>query len=282
MNELHIDIANHPRLCKSLGKYISTVTQGHYASFAPINVGDKLGRVIYDEDKFTTHSLVYIFNMKKDKWKGHKDLWQLVTNQASKFPTSKKFDYTQLLSNEGTIEIDSYFDQELVNVIDSITIHSNMHDYNKYSSLYQDLRSSRIKMIIALLCFTMNPTCCFYQTLVGLICYEYGLRDKGFEMLNALGCSASIDHIRSHGSFWATQRQAINELDANKFWRASLDNLNFNIKFAKNVPEGSTGAKKMLNLITGQVTHQSSSTPNNPPNQKELVPSLKELVHRHM
>ena len=282
LNELHIDIANYPRLCKSLGKYISTVTQGHYASFAPIDVGDKLGRVIYDEDKFTTHSLVYIFNMKKDKWKGHKDLWQLVKNQASKFPTSKKFDYTQLLSNEGTIEIDSYFDQELVNVIDSITTHSNMHDYNKYSSLYQDLRLSRIKMIIALLCFTMNPTCCFYQTLVGLICYAYGLRDKGFEMLNALGCSASIDHIRSHGSFWATQRQAINELDANKFWRASLDNLNFNIKFSKNIPEGSTGAKKMLNLITGQVTHQSSSTPNNPPNQKELVPSLKELVHRHI
>ena len=184
--------------------------------------------------KFTTHSLVYIFNFK------------LVYNiQASKFPTSKKFDYTQLLSNEGTIEIDSYFDQELVNVIDSITTHSNMHDYNKYSSIYQDLRSSRIKMIIALLCFTMNPTCCFYQTLVGLICYAYGLRDKGFEMLNALGCSAIIDHIRSHGSFWAIQRQAINELDANKFWWASLDNLNFNIKFAKNIPEGSTGAKKI-------------------------------------
>ena len=208
----------------------------------------------------------------------------MAISKKSSFKISniKKIDYTQLLSNEGTIEIDSYFDQELVNVIDSNTTHSNMHDYNKYSSLYQDLRSSRIKMIIALLCFTMNPTCCFYQTLVGLICYAYGLRDKGFEMLNALGCSASIDHIRSHGSFWATQRQAINELDANKFWRASLDNLNFNIKFAKNIPEGSTGAKKMLNLITGQVTHQSSSTPNNPPNQKELVPSLKELVHRHI
>ena len=89
MNELHIDIANHPRLCKSLGKYISTVIQGHYASFAPIDLGDKLGRVIYDEDKFTTHSLVYIFNMKKDKWKGHKDLWQLVKKSSFKISNIK-------------------------------------------------------------------------------------------------------------------------------------------------------------------------------------------------
>lgn len=126
-------------------------------------------------------------------------------------------------------------------------------------------------MIIALLCFTMNPSCCFFQTLVGLLCYAYGLQDKGFEMLNALGCSSSIDHIRAHGSFWATHRQAINELDASKFWRASIDNLNFNIKFAKNLPEGSTGAKKMLNLITGQVTHQisTSSTSNKQARSKE-------------
>lgn len=114
-------------------------------------------------------------------------------------------------------------------------------------------------MIIALLCFTMNPSCCFFQTLVGLLCYAYGLRDKGFQMLNALGYSSSIDHIRAHGSFWANYHQAINELDASKFWRASIDNLNFNIKFAKNLPEGSAGAKKMFNLITRQVTHQIST-----------------------
>ena len=130
----------------------------------------------------------------------------------------------------------------------------------------------------------MNPSCCFFQTLVGLLCYAYRLHDKGFEMLNALGCSSSIDHIRAHGSFWATHRQAINELDASKFWRASIDNLNFNIKFAKNFPEGSAGAKKMLNLITGQVTHQitTCSTSSNKPSQRNDVLTLTELVHEHI
>lgn len=83
-----------------------------------------------------------------------------------------------------------------------------------------------------------------------------------------------IQH-RSHGSFWASHRQAINELDASKFWRASIDNLNLNIKFAKNLLEGSTGAKKMLNLITGQVTHQGrskSSTSSDKPGQRNVVP----------
>ena len=281
LNELKVDSKNHSRLCNSLTQYLNTVTRERYESFTPANVGTKLGRIIYDKTKFTTHSLVYIFNLKKEKWNRYKHLHQLVKDQASKFPTSKHFDYTQLLSSEGHLELDSYFDKELVSVIDSITTHSNKHDYNKCSNLYQDLRSSRIKMVIALLCFTMNPSCCFFQTLVGLLCYAYGLRDKGFEMLNALGCSSSIDHIRSHGSFWATHRQAINELDASKFWRASIDNLNFNIKFAKNLPEGSTGAKKMLNLITGQITHQ-GGTGDNKTNYKNGVPSLTELVHRHI
>ena len=97
LNELEVDTNNHSRLCNSLTKYLNTLTRDHYASFAPANVGTKLGKAIYDKDKFTTHSLVYIFNMKKDKWQGHRDLQQLIKDQASKFPTSKNFDYTQLL-----------------------------------------------------------------------------------------------------------------------------------------------------------------------------------------
>ena len=129
--------------------------------------------------------------------------------------------------------LDLYFDKELVGVILSITKYSNIHDYNNYSKLYKDLWACRIRMVIALLCFTMNPYCCFYQTLVGLSCYAYGLRDKGFETLNALGCTTSIDHIRHHGSFWAKHHQAITELDGLETWRITIDNLNFHMKFAK-------------------------------------------------
>ena len=60
--------------------------------------------------------------------------------------------------------------------------------------------------------------------------YAHGLRDKGFEMLNALGCSSSIDHIRNHGSFWAKQHKSIDELDVKKPWRMTIDNLNFYMK----------------------------------------------------
>ena len=100
----------------------------------------------------------------------------------------------------------------------------------------------------------MNPNCCFFQTLIGLICYAYGLRDKGFDVLNTLGCTCSIDHLRNHGAFWANKRKAVEELDKTRPWRIPIDNLNFHIKFAKNLPGSSNGAKKMLNLITGQVT----------------------------
>ena len=103
-------------------------------------------------------------------------------------------------------------------------------------------------MCIAILCMAMNPHTIFLQTLVGLHCYTYGLRDAGFEILNAIGCTCSINHVRQHGFYWANQRQAIAELNPLSFWRVSIDNLNFKIKFAKNLSTGSTsGLKKMLN-----------------------------------
>ena len=87
--------------------------------------------------KFTNHSLIYIFNTKKEEWKGHQHSWQVIKNQATQFPKARDFDYSQLLSQDGVIcmDRDSYFDKELVDVIDSTT-HSNMHDYNNY---YKDL-----------------------------------------------------------------------------------------------------------------------------------------------
>lgn len=112
LNKLEVDTNNRSRLCNSLTKYLNTVTRDRYALFAPTDVGTRLGKAIYDKDKFTTYSLVFIFRMKKDKWKGHRDLQQLIKDQASKF-SSKNFNYTQILSNKGHIELDSYFDEEL-------------------------------------------------------------------------------------------------------------------------------------------------------------------------
>ena len=122
----------------------------------------------------------------------------------------------------------------------------------------------------------MNPQCCFLQTIVGLLCYAYGLRDKGFDLLNAMGCTCSIDHIRVHGSYWASRHKPILQLNVEKFWRITIDNLNFYLKFAKNLSESSGGAKKMLNLLTGQVTHQVSTSVNDTNQNRPL--RLLELV----
>ena len=83
-------------------------------------------------------------------------------------------------------------------------------------------------------------------------------RGKRFEVFNTHGCTCSIDHLKNHGAFWANKHKAVEELDKTRPWRISIDNLNLHIKFAKNLPGSSNGAKKMLNLITGQVTTRTS------------------------
>ena len=97
----------------------------------------------------------------------------------------------------------------------------------------------------------MNPACCFLQTLLGLVSYTNGLRDSGFEALNTFRCTSSIDHIRTHGTFWAEKRNAIDEIDKKSFWRISFDNLNLR-KFSKKLTEGG-GAKRMLCFQYGNI-----------------------------
>ena len=106
---------------------------------------------------------------------------------------------------------------------------------HKVSDLY-DFRHKLctcIRMVISILCLAMNPSTVFFQTLVGLVCYAYGLHDLGFSILNMLGCCCSIDQIRKHGNFWAKKRSTSSELIniGTKFWRVSFDNLNYKIKY---------------------------------------------------
>ena len=153
---------------------------------------------------------------------------------------------------------------------------------HKHSELYSDIRKIRIKMIIALLCFTMNPTRCFIQTLLGLVCYSFGMRDGGFDILNTCAVTCSVDHIRRHGHFWSNQRNAIDELDKSKFWRLTIDNLDFKIKYAKKI--GNTalnGVKKMLNLITGQVSTRTHEIIRNAQPATSLLTALARKALEH-
>ena len=102
----------------------------------------------------------------------------------------------------------------------------------KVSELYAHSRRMKCIMVCAILA-NMDPSVTFMQTLIGLACYAQGLRDKGMKLLNTLGVTASVFHIRQHGSWWAKIRKAINEVSPKAFWRVTFDNLDFKMKFAK-------------------------------------------------
>ena len=180
LSNLNIPKGQHVKL-SSLTKH------HHYKILTPTTTTDASGKAIYDEKKFNAHSLHYVFKLKEDQWKKEKTclsiehLQDLIGKQVSLFPTSKDFDYTQLIDEESSImELDKYFDPELFNLMNSITTSRNSSKH-KSSPLYKDLHKSRLQMAISILSFIMNPQCCFLQTLTGLLCYAlyYGLRDKG-------------------------------------------------------------------------------------------------------
>ena len=137
---------------------------------------------------------------------------------------------------------------------------SHKAKHHTVSTLHALRRRLTIRMAIAILSVAMNPSAIFLQTLIGLVCYAYGLGDFGFNILNMFGCCCSVDQIRKHGSFWVKKRFASDELKKTKtlFWRVSFDNLNFKIKYAKKLC--TSGPRKMLNLITAQVCCRQSYT----------------------
>lgn len=193
--------------------------------------------------------------------------------QCSKFPVSLKFDIRTLIK-EGVMDenkLESYFDPDLVKFINTVTT-SKKSERVQHSQLYTDMKKLRTFMIISLLCYNTNPSAVFLLTLIGLFCYAYGLRDKGFEIMNAFGCSCSIDQVRRHGDHWADKRSVTDELDSKQLWRVSFDNLNFKMKYSKDLV-GDAGPKRALTgqvVFSGKVDHVMNT-----------VPSLKVLSQKH-
>ena len=146
-----------------------------------------------------------------------------------------------------------YFYDDLMCFVDQITIPDRVIGNSSKSS---GKRKLKIIMICSLLSNLKDPHNTLLQTLIGLYSYANGLRDRGFKVLNEFGVSSSIYHIREHGNLWASARSAVTELNQNAFWRVTVDNLDFRMKFSRKVVTGITGAgdiRRMLNLITPQV-----------------------------
>ena len=118
-------------------------------------------------------------------------------------PCSGTYDYRSLVC-DGVLDenaLDSKFDSELYNYIDKAITSENVLHGSSSSASYKNVRKLRIRMIICMLCMAMNPANSFLQTILGVIAYLYGLRDKGFDILNAFGVTCSVDQVRKHGSF---------------------------------------------------------------------------------
>ena len=285
--DLNVANKDHNQMGNTFRKYLTTLCTRyhHYKVFVPAAGMGNYGRTFYDDRKFSTHAITHMFQLKQKEWNKKttmsiEHLQDLIRQQISLFPVSKVFDYTSLISEEnGTLELDEFFIPELYKLMEACTTSKNSAKRSS-STLYKDLRKARIRMAISILCLAMNPQCCFMQTITGLLCYAYGLRDKGFEALNTLGCCCSIDHVRAHGAYWASRREPIQNLDGTKPWRISIDNLNFNMKYAKNLPESAAGANKMLNLMTCQVSHRVDTHPTCG-KPKQLL-TLKDLVFKSM
>ena len=247
-------VANYKSALVSLGKAPSQISQElqrlyYYlglmcrdAGFSTYCKGTKLGKLIYNSQVFSESAVQYVYDLHVKEWKlttKYKELKEqslsietlrgLIRDQASRFPTSSTFDYRTLTNAEGAFDdnkIDQYFNQDLVKVVDEITTsrHAREHPHSQ-STHYQEACQMRVRMVIALMCFAMNPFCTFFQTLLGLVCYSFGLRDGGFSILN---------------------RNPVDELNRSAFWRITIDNLDFTLKYAKSLIGG--GVKKMLYL----------------------------------
>lgn len=162
------------------------------------------------------------------------DIRNLVRRQAAIFPKSKDFDYRKLFQGrvgDADDELNKYFDGELMDFIDKVTLSDKTHTCTSNpSNAYTFTRKLKCMMVCSILANTMDPRACFMQTLLGLACYSQGLRDKGVALLNAFGVTSSAFHIREHGSLWAKLRSAIKEINLRAFWRVTFDNLDFRMK----------------------------------------------------
>ena len=124
-------------------------------------------------------------------------------------------------------------------------------------------------MIICMFCMAMNPANSVFQTMLGVVAYMFGLRDKRFDIVNAFGILCSVDQVRKHGTFWSKKRCVTDELNK-AFWRVSFDNLNFKMKFAKCLGVAMDG----VSLITAQVSTRKANIEGHSHKQCVHVPTL--------
>ena len=169
------------------------------------------GVIYYDTSIFSSSSMPYIYQLLNRNAACCNTLKGWIKEQISLFPKNCcNFDYRKLIYNNefDVTEFNKYFHKEMENFFLDATS-SERSKHRKADSPFLNLRRLLcIRMAISLLCLAMNPKAVFMQNLVGLIAYAYGLNDMGFDILNILGVTCSIDQVRKHGTIWSKMRNA--------------------------------------------------------------------------
>ena len=148
--------------------------------------------------------------------------------------------------------LDRYLHKPLVHFLEKITCLKD-----KSTSEYAVYKNKlKIQMLIGILCNIRSNKSTLLQSMIGLAAYSGGIRDKVFEMLSMFGITCSITYIRNMADKWSKKRNVLDEIDKRSFWRVTFDNLNFLRKFSKTFKLGGQVAGRMLDLLTGQITHR--------------------------
>ena len=190
---------------KRFNCFIKNQIKLHKTGYKNYSTNRKLGRVIYDPFKLSEHAIKYTYKLHISKWEQKQNsntvseerIRKLIMKQCSKLPCAATYDYRNLINSKGSLDdeaLDQHFNTDLSGFIERVTTSDNSKRTITGSTSYRNLRKLRIR-IISLLCMAMNPTSTFLQTMLGVVAYLYGLRDKGFDMLNAFGIISSVDQI---------------------------------------------------------------------------------------
>ncbi len=162
-----------------------------------------------------------------------KEIQNMIKEQVKLFNTvSSDFDYRTIFNDISQVNFEQnyflhqYLHKPLVEFFDRVF---NTDEKSKKRNHKDRLH---LQLVIGILANIMNKNCIVIQTLLGLLAYAGGLRDKMFDIFSKFGICCSLEHIRVIQENWSKKRNILNEVDKSSFWRVTFDNLNFLRKFA--------------------------------------------------
>ena len=261
-------------MCQYFDNYLTTLFK-KAADFSLVKL--KNGIVAYEIHKHTEFSVTHIITLLEENLACKKeienykkysiletDIQKMFDEQTKLFSdNASKVDYRDLQDDNGML-LGKYIHKPLFDFFVRILKISG-YEYERNDGSLPSNEAERKKMSqylrllmgISILCHLKNRYALIMQNIISLYMYAYGLRDSGFHVLNRFGVSCSIRHVRNMAKNWSSKRKCIEEINKKCLWRVTFDNLNFSRKFAKTSMLGGEKGGRMLDLLTGQVSHQS-------------------------